>query len=290
VPCALLVLGARYCYQQLRPLWDMSGWIIAPDLRKSVFAEWLLIFACIMPFLLPPLRNRLRRSGIARWLRVPIVLGTVNAVVMTWTLQHPPSQTYYVAKYNLHSLWLLAAAALGLIAALAAAPADTAARRRCEQLSIAPIAIALFTAGVLWSQAIAIYRPGFVERAFGRPPFKVLHPLADLGAWKRIERVLKREHKQFGGYLTTYYPVMNFMNAAFGFANGGIHFYYGRPPHEGAGYCDFWEGGSPSTWLEGDFPQRRRREDWNLQPDKQCVSYPASWNPSLIRTLCWFCR
>lgn len=288
-----LVIAGRYCYQQLSPLWQLDGWIIPPDLRKAVVAEWLLITACVLPLTLPSLRARLRDCDLARWVRLPVLFGVINASVTTWMLRHPPPKIYYLAKYNLHALWLILAAALVVFAALVGAAPEVAAPGPRRWRTVAGIGIVLATlgaAGTLWWRAIVVYRPGFVERAFGHPPFRILHPLADLGAWHRIERVLRRENKQFGGYLTTYYPVMNFMNAAFGFPNGGIHFYYGRAPREGAGYCDFWESGPPSTWLEGDFPQRQRRQSWNLSPDKQCVSYRAHWNPQIVRTLCWLCR
>ena len=287
-----LVIAARYCYQRLEPLWQLDGWIIPPDLRKAALAEWLLVAVCGLPLVIPSLRARLRGTGIGRLVRVPIAFGAINATVVTWMLWHPPLKIYYLAKYNLHALWLLAAATIVLLAALVGSTSvqPSPSRRRRASVAIVGLAATTIAAGTLWWRAIVVYRPGFLERAWGRPPFRVLHPLADLGAWMRIERVLKHEHKRFGGYLTTYYPVMNFMNAAFGYPNGGIHFYYGRPAIEAPGYCDFWESGPSSSWLEGDFPQRGRRARWEADPERTCVSYPKHWEPEHLRTLCWRCR
>ena len=292
VAAAAMLVAARTCYQRLEPLWSLDGWIIAHDVGKALTAEWLLVAAQTLALVLPWTRARLAGTGITRWLRLPLAFGTVNAVVVSWMVLHPPPTRYYFMKYDLHALLLLVASAIVLATALVAGPAQAVARARGRGDRVAGplIGVALAAACALAAAANRPYWPGFVERAFGRPPFRILHPLADLRAWHRIRRILAHEHKQFGGYVTTFYPVMNFMNASFGYPNGGIHFYYGRPAIEAPGYCDFWEGGSPSSWLEADFPQRGTRDRWSIDPHKQCVSYPQHWNPDVIRTLCWVCR
>lgn len=291
----LLVVAAGVCYQRLTPVLSLDGWIIPHDLRRALAAQWVLVAAEAAALALPWARRRLRGRSIEYWLRLPVAFGAGNAAVLTRLLLWPPPHQYYVVKYGFHSLLLLLAATVPLFAALIAGPVDAVAQPRLvtsrpTQVSVGLIGGSIAVAAFWATQSIAVYRAGFLERAFGRPPFHVIKPLADLGAWSRIERTLKREHREFGGYLTTFYPVMNFMNAAFGFSNGGIQFYYGRPAREGAGYCDFWEAGPPATWLEADFPQRATRDRWNQSRDRQCVSYPAHWNPELIRTLCWICN
>jgi hypothetical protein len=295
---AALGLAAFMCYRALTPLWHKEGWITEPDRPRALIAQWLLVATFAAALGWPWARRRVAGRGLGRWLRLPIALGLVNALMLTWLAIRPPPTHYYATKYSLHALWLLGAAAVPLLVALAAGPATPtgpatpAGAPASGRARFAAVVLAALTigSGVLVTRSIAVYRPGFLERAFGRPPFSVLKPLADLGAWSRIDRVLLREHKQFGGYLTTWYPMMNFMNAAFGYFNGGIHFYWGRPAVEAPGYCVFWEGGAPASWLEASFPQDGRRARWERDPAKQCVSYHAHWKPELTRTLCWRCR
>lgn len=281
-----LVAAAIRCYQLLYPLFELNGWITQPELHTLLIAQWLWVLA----LLTAACACRRGGCGLVRWLRLPIAFGTVNAAFVTRMLLHPPSQTYYLAKYDLHALWLLIAATPVLAAVLAAERTRGAASFWRARVFPVAVIVLLVAAAASSYRAIAPYRPSFVERAFGRPRFSQLRPVADLGAWSRIARVLTSEHKQFGGYLTTFYPLMNFMNAAFGFHNGGIHFYMGRSPREEPGYCRFWESGPPSTWVEVDFPQRGRRQAYDRNPDRQCEQYPAPWDPSILRTICWVCR
>ncbi len=83
---------------------------------------------------------------------------------------------------------------------------------------------------------------------------------------------------------------MNFMNAAMGFWNDGIDFYYGKTPNDSSGHCVFWESGPETSHLEADFPQAQRVNALERAPDKECASYRPTWKPSARRTICWRCN
>lgn len=281
-----LAAAGVYAHLRLRPVFALDGWIIPHDHRQVLLGQALLVAALVSLPASRPARAALDGSDLSRWLRLPILFGAMNAIVCARLLLAPPLHAYYQMKYSLHAVILLGAATVvALTVVVGHWPAGKAAR-----LALAlPLLLALVGLTVT-VRGFAAYRPSFLERAFGRPPFRQLHPLADLGAWPRIERVLRDHRAKFGGYLVTFYPLMSFMNAAFGYYNDGIHFYYGRPAIEAPGHCTFWEGGTAANWLEPDFPQRGRRATWDRDPEKACIGYPAHWNPQIHRTLCWRCR
>jgi len=131
------------------------------------------------------------------------------------------------------------------------------------------------------------------ERVFGNVPFTHNRPLADLAAWSRIEHTLDETHKRFGGYITSYWPMFNFMNAALDYFNGGRVFWEHGGTHLAKGYCVFWERGKVDWWSNSyDLTPPLKLEVAVLEShaDSQCVSYRAHWNHAISRTLCHVCE
>jgi hypothetical protein len=269
-----LVAAALLVHHRMTPLWPVYGWII--PLRPALAAGADL--ATGLGLLLAGATDPTRR----RPLRFPALVVLLHAGTLLLLLRAHPAAPYYVQKYAFHGLVLgVAAAAVGLAAALTAPPP-----RKIAQAG----ALLLLGAG-LWlsSRFAAPAWPSFAERAFGRPPFQHILPLADLGAWTRIEEELRRQHTGFGGYITSYGPLFNFMNAGLGHLGGGYFDHTGF--RETPGYCVFFEKRADPLWQGWDpgkhDPVRQRLA---VMPQVACRSYRASWRSDGTRTLCWVCR
>jgi hypothetical protein len=190
---------------------------------------------------------------------------------------------------------VLSACALVVVVAFLAAwlvEARAAQRWRGAAATSVAFACAVLATSQWWKGYLPL-QPTFRERVLGRAPFTVTRPLADLHAWSRIEHVLTTGHKQFGGYLTSYWPMFNFMNAALGYYNGGRRFWEHGGAHFAPGYCVFWDRGKVDWWTSSnDMPVPLRNEVAALdsRADRACVSYRAAWNHAVERTLCHVCE
>ena len=277
--------------QILRTEFHHPGPFDAYDLKLVLAGQWLLICSLAALCFSPLAKDLLASSGIKRWVRLPILFALLNALFMTIVEKPPQGPDYYYLKSNLHPLLLLLASSVVVVAALTSGAASAwgssvprAALVRAG-VGIAMLACSLGLIGFGFGR----YWPSFRERAFGSPPFALLKPLSDRYASRRISRVLAERHAKFGGYLTSYYPIFNFMNASFDYWNGGISFYLGAPPAERPGYCVFWEGGPPESRIEPIFRHASTCERLALDPRRTCVGYHPAWNPDGNRTLCWIC-
>jgi hypothetical protein len=293
VACAVaLVIAAARSAQLLQPVFHKPGPFDTYDVRSVLVGQWLLAAGLFLGCCLRPSARLLSGSGVGRWMRLPLLLAVINAGFMTVVKQPPRGSDYYYLKTNLHPLLLLLAASVVFTSVLAAGLADGERRRTVQASAFAGLGalMAMSTAALVFiGHGFAPYWPSFRERALGTPPFKLLKPIDDRDASYRIERTLAARHAKFGGYLTSYYPTFNFMNASFDFWNGGISFYWGAPPALRPGYCVFWEGGSAQSRLESTFPQQGLCDRLSRDPRRTCVGYHPSWEPSAIRTLCWLC-
>lgn len=277
--------------QLLRTEFAHPGPFDAYDVRLVLMGQWLLIVSLLVVCFSPLTRPLLSGSGIKRWVRLPILFATLNALFMTFAERPPSGPDYYFLKTNLHPLLLVLASSVVVVAALAsgaAAQHGTTAWRASWGRCLAGVA-ALACASVLVGVGFGRYWPSFVQRAFASPPYSLLKPLSDRYASRRIPRVLAEHHAKFGGYLTSYYPIFNFMNASFDYWNGGITFYLGAPAAERPGYCVFWEGGPPESRIEPIFRHSSTCERLSRDPRRTCVGYHPMWNPAGNRTLCWIC-
>lgn len=280
-----LVFGAAVILHRLRPLLDHPGWIREYE-TATVLSGQLLCVAVLTLVVTGSAALGLER-GLQRWLRLPIVFGLINAGTLVGLSALPPASKYYLFKYGFHGVVLLGA---GLAVAMTSLLVSRDGLPRVWRGRIAALAALLVVIG-LWDHGYRDLRPSFVERAYGSPPFQHNRPLVDLGAWQRIGQVLRDSQKQFGGYLTSNFPLFNFMNAGLGYYNGGQpYFKYGKVKQE-PGYCVFWEDPTVKWWGEWEarYPQRAAQEALHYDALARCQSYGAHWEPTRTRTLCHRC-
>jgi MFS family permease len=270
-------------YRRLLPIFGNWGWFVDYDVPRALRGELIAIAVLAIGLVVAALARR----RVLRALRFPLLFGIISTIAFVRIAKLPPATQYYFLKYNLHAVLLTAAGAAVAVAIVAAEIAD---RARVAAIAAAALGLTLFAWSTrTWQIAFRRYQPMFHERVFGTPPWKELRPLADLGAWTRIEKILAHEHKLFGGYITANWSMFNFMNAALGYYNGGRQFWEHRAPRQDPGYCVFWEGGVP-YWPNDDsgYQLKRARELLEADSDKQCVSYRAHWERRQ-RTLCHRC-
>jgi hypothetical protein len=289
-----LTFAALVFLRRLEPLLASYGWIIHYDLRTVLWAQ---AFAILGIGVLVASTRWLspEKQVLARVLRMPLVFAVVSTVIAYVGLKLPAPEPYYLLKYPVHAVVLASGALVVVVSFVAAWLVEGVVRRRwlgpavCAAASLA----ACFAAFVHWRTGYAPFQPTFQERVFGHPPYSLNHPLADLAAWQRIARVLDKQHKKFGGYITSYWPMFNFMNAAFGYYNGGRAFWDHGLPRLEPGYCVFWDRGKVDWWTQpSDLPGQLRAsiDRLNQRGDGVCVSYRAYWNHAVERTVCHVCE
>src|SRR5262249_19540372 len=151
-----------------------------------------------------------RTSSVAvRAMRFPLAFSVVNLALVEVGRHLPGREPYYLLKYPIQAVILCAGALVVLAGLVCAELAQWAELKRRLWSLVAVISLASL-AVVQWTRGFAAFQPTFRERIAGVEPFTLTHPLADLGAWSRIERVLRTEHKTFAGYITWYWPMFNF--------------------------------------------------------------------------------
>lgn len=277
--------------RQLEPLLASYGWIIQYNLRTVLTAQ---VFAVGGLALLGATAVWSADSVLGRAVRFPLLFAAVNGLLSYVGLELPAREPYYLLKYPIPAVVLLAGAFVVAAAFVSAWLVERAQHRRplVALLVSAAVLAAGFQTVRLWRIGFAPFWPSFVERISGHPPFQLTHPLADLGAWRRISRTLERRHKKFGGYLTSYWPMFNFMNAGLGYYNRGRGFWDRGAPRFGPGYCVFWDRGKVDWWTQPeDLPAHLRGWVARLEEGQaECVGYRAAWNRSVERTLCYRCQ
>jgi hypothetical protein len=197
---------------------------------------------------------------------------------------------YFTMKYPFHAIMLVPTAVAAVVPVACVALVHSGATSRASLVGImTATAIAL----TCWWRGLESYRPHFLENLRGTPPFEYSIPVADLGGWRRIERVLQSRGKQFGGYLSSNFGMMMFMNASLGHPAFDWSVWFKRAFQEQPGRCVFWDEGSSRDWpvWEAWFPQRRLRTELLVSTNKTCESYVAHWNPKgAVRRLCYRCE
>ncbi|HEX4457394.1 MAG TPA: hypothetical protein VIA18_05470 [Polyangia bacterium] len=289
--------AARFFFRQLAPLMASYGWIVAYKLDVVLAAQALVALALVVVVVAVVMRSR--AAVAARALRFPLAFVAANWAGTRYLQHLKPAQPYYLLKYPIHGVVLGAAALVVVVAVAAVFIVDALATKprklgACVVGAVGVVALALATYDVQqWRVGFASFWPLFAERVFRQAPYHNVRPLADLAAWPRIEQVLERQHKQFGGYLTSYWPMFNFMNAAFGYYNGGRHYWeHGFTKNE-PGYCVFWDRGKVDWWSgRNDFTPVLSLNVSQLEQrgPQECMGYRAHWNRSIERTLCYVCQ
>ncbi len=276
---------------RLDPLLRSYGWIISYFIRVVTHAQALAIAVMTIALIAAATRSS---SVAVRAMRFPIAFSVINLALVEVGLSLPGREPYYILKYPIHAVMLCAGALVvvaGLVCAELAERSSQPRRARRALYSVALVALGTATV-VEWTKGFAPFQPTFHERIAGHEPFTFSRPAADLGAWSRIERVLRTEHKDFAGYITWYWPMFNFMNGAFGN-------YGGRPLWDAGdivvarGQCVFWDDRPVDSWNRiDDLPQtlRTRLRLLKSEGDATCASYRAPWHHALERRLCHLCR
>ncbi len=275
----VLIATAWRCVMLIAPYYLNWGPFVPYDLRALLVAELALVVLLAAAFVRGDEATRRR-------VRLPLVFAAINATFLLVAKQPERGPDYYYLKTYFQPFLLALLASVGVVLRPLAAALDRG-RLAGSALVTAVLYAVAIAAG---TYATRMWRDTFAARAWGAPPGSHLWPLVDMQAQVRIDRVLEAHRARFGGYLTSYYPTMNFMNAAMGYWNGGIAFYYGRAPDESPGHCVFWEGGPVSEHLEPDYPQLARVRALDATTDHECTSYAPRWAPSTRRTLCWRCK
>jgi hypothetical protein len=279
--------------RMLRPQIASYGWILQFDLPTIL---WALGYAagglCVVAILAVATASDKRL--LARSLRLPIVFALSSTAVAYLGWHLPGRQPYYVLKYPMQAVVLCAGAIVVALTALVANAVDGVRGGRWLWAGAGAVALCAYVAAVQgWLRGYEKLWPMYLERVAGHAPYKLNRPLADLAAWQRIQRVLENQQKQFGGYVTTWWPMFNFMNAGLGYYNGGRVFWDHGGVHRGRGYCVFWDHGpvdASSTPFDLSPPLRDEVSRLESADGKTCTTYRAYWDHAIARTLCHVCE
>jgi hypothetical protein len=228
----------------------------------------------------PPAVERLARF-------LALLCAAPTLLVSAWLLSGEPAQ-YYVHKYAFSSIVLgsLCAlpVALGAAFRLVAWGGTTLA-------GVAASALVVGAAAGLFGLASSAhdYAPNFYER-FAGPPYRRLQPHADRTVWRIIDATLRREHAQFGGFLTPRWAECQFTNAHYVVKTYG-DIYQGHTTDE-PGHCVFWyENDMLPPSVQAFWPASSLTKVNTLQSSEgsRCESYTPKYAPRTRFSLCSHC-
>jgi hypothetical protein len=275
---------------ELRPIFRVWGGMQRFDVGKILKADPLLLGG-IVAYVLVATWKVLPFEGLcsplARVLRFPLAFALATSALFTVLRKGVGVKYYYVTKYQVWACILLSFALVILVAHLASVLVRwSSLLRPAVWLRVALVASLLATVPNLWAKTFIGYRTSLLERTLPHgPPYKRLHALADVEAIARIKAALSTEHKQFGGYLTTFFPRFSFMNATLGYHPGGQDFF---SPVTDPGYCVFWVAKEQDLQVLGltqKLDAHRRRVD---AAGGTCAEYPVPWKTT-PQSLCYHC-
>jgi hypothetical protein len=291
---AFLVLGlcltAVLVVSELRPIFRVWGGMQRFDVDKVFRADMILLGALPIYLLAKPWKpfsSGRRGSPLFRAVRFPLAFAAATSALFLVLRRGPGVKYYYVTKYQIWACTLLGFVFVILLVHLAVTLARLSSLRRPSVwLRIAVVSLLLVTVPNLWATAFAGYNASLLERV--RPhalPYKQLRPLADAQAFARIEAVLTAQHKAFGGYLTAFFPMFSFMNAAHGFHNGSQEFF---PPAAAPGYCVFWVAKEHDIYRLGPAGTLDLHRKHVAAAGATCTEYAVPWK-STPQSLCYHC-
>jgi hypothetical protein len=287
---AALVVAARHIVHALRPIFLVWGGMQRFDVDQLRGADLRIIVAGTIYLLLSAWQTPGRassRSPMSRALAFPLCFGLASSVLVSIFRQGKSVQYYYVTKYQMWAAVLLAFVVVILVAHVTALVMNrTWLRRPSVWLRLLVVVVLLDKAPAMVEPIFAGYRTSMMERVRPHgPTYKHLLALADVGAVARIKRILAAEHKQFGGYLTAFFPRFSFMNAMLGYHSGRQEFF---PPVTRPGFCVFW------VTKERDIHRLGRAHHLDVlrsqvaTPGSTCVEYDVPWKSSR-QSLCYRC-
>jgi hypothetical protein len=230
----------------------------------------------------PPAVERL-----ARFLAVLCAAPTL--LVSAWLLSGQTVE-YYVHKYAFTSIVLGSLCALPV--ALGAA-FRLVARGGTPLAGVAASALVVGVAAGLFGLASSanVYAPDFRER-FARPPYRHLLPHADRTVWRIIDRTLRREHAQFGGFLTPRWAESQFTNAHYAVKTSREDIFRGHTIYE-PGHCVFWyENDMLPRSLQAAWPANVLSKVNILQSSEstRCETFTPTHAPRSRLSLCFRCN
>jgi hypothetical protein len=288
---AVYFVGMMVATRAFNYIWQVRsavGHFLPFEWQPACIGHIVALLILAGAYLVSPAGSRLRRIS-----RFPFWFGLVNLPLALCVRFLPPEGYYYGAKYTFHGFLLV-----GTAAAIAAPAAihQVWIRRRSwvvRPLLILPLLAALAAVPRYWYTGFEPYQKGFLERAFAKPPYTENAPLADLGALKRVPKILHEENKGFGGYMISSFGMMMFMNAALGHPQFGWGLWFSQALLDQAGRCIFWDEGSTTAWpvWEAWFAQKHIRSNLTASSRKKCVHYATHWDPQgPPRRLCYRCN
>ncbi len=249
-----LAAAAWYILSQLHPVFRLWGGMQRYSVDEILRANLVLIVGEVLYVVLASVgRSSLRtwaHSALARALRFPVLFASLGCLFLPILRRGPRIQYYYVTKYPVWACLLLAFGLVIVVAHAAMTVFQPASLRRFTVwLRVALIAVLLAVVPSIWQKVFVGYRETFQERLLAHgPPYRFLRPLADTETINRIKTTLANEHKVFGGYLTTFYPMFSFMNATLGQPLAPPEYVSSVTP---PGHCIFWISRERDTYRLG---------------------------------------
>ena len=283
---AVLALGAAgISYVEIYGVADLSGGVIHNQ------PCWLALGTLALSALLISARTWFRIAGATlnesalRAFRMSGIFGVTSALVELtfWLVRR--KETYYFVKYPLAATVVTSSAALVLVAACVSQGGSL----RQRGLGLAILATGGGAGLALLALGAAPYRPSYLERADGHPPWRVLTVQADPEVWDEISRTLG-DHHHFGGFMTPHWSESQTTNGAFGFP-----VLFRDPIHQGdilraPRDCVFWDP-DPQAWAGLRWVSKSNSivDELGADPRSTCRSFHPLAAPADTRTICHLC-
>jgi hypothetical protein len=290
VLAAGLTVAAFWIASRLAPVFRIWGGMQGYAVKDLLRADLMLLAALLLYAATQGFGSGWRAflgSPLTRALRFPVFFAAANAAFFTHFRQGGKVQYYYPTKYQMWACMLLASALVLVLAHLATSSWRKGAWRSPRTwLGIAIAATALATVTPIWLKTFSGYRTTLFERMRPHgPPYTFLRPLADVEGLARIEAILASEHKRFGGYLTSFFPMFSFMNGTLGRHTGFQEFF---PPAVEPGACVFWISRERDTFRLGPADKLDALRNAVAAAGRTCAEYPVPWKTT-PQSLCFHC-
>jgi hypothetical protein len=285
-----LFAAAYLIIEALLPAFHMWGGIQGFNMDRALEANLLLVGAMGLYVLANSWRLLPRfwlGSPLFAAIRFPLFFGLTTSALFSCFRQVKSVRYYYMLKYQMWACVLLASAFVVILFHLSFSLARwSSARKPSLWLRTLLVIVSLVTVSVLWIGAFAGYRTTLQERMLSHgPPYRYLRPLADVEAIARIGSVLSSKNKQFGGYLTAFFPMFSFMNATLGHHAGYQDFF---PPAISPGFCVFWVTKERDIYRLGPADKLDALRSQVAAAGSTCSEYRVPWKTT-PQSLCYHC-
>jgi hypothetical protein len=285
-----LAVATYWIAAQIAPIFRIWGGMQGFPMTELLKADMILL-AGLFLYLATQARGSselsVLSSPLLRALRFPLFFAAANGAFFAHFRQGKGVQYYYPMKYQIWACILLALAVVVVLAHLAVALLQKGAWRTPRTWgAVLVIGAVLATVPPIWLKTFSEYRVTLRERMGSHaPPYKYLRPLADVEGIARIKAVLSSQHKVFGGYLTSFFPMFSFMNSTFGFHSGRQEFF---PPVTQPGACVFWVSRARDTYRLGPAEKLDALRNTVAVAGSTCAEYSVPWK-NTPQSLCYRC-